>query len=181
MLDSVDYAGVGRAAACFQRVRFCPAQLSDVVTALRETIELAELWVLNEIDPQVLLRRGGYSIGATRQIMFFHPRILARILEADPAALLEAPLKFAVLELPNRTVMVRWIDPSTPFARYGSAVLTTLGIELAATYAALADAAIGSLTSSSVDMTSAARSSSAQWRDVQSKSTARPERRRLTG
>ncbi len=127
----VAYAEFGEAAASFQRSRVSRLPVADVVARLRKAIEAADLWVLHEIDPQMLLRRGGYAIGAGRQILFFHPRLMARVLAADPAALLEAPLKFAVLELPGGAVAVRWIDPAAAFARYGSRALADLGRELA--------------------------------------------------
>jgi uncharacterized protein (DUF302 family) len=128
----VSYAVIGEIADRFQQSRSTSLSLSAVVYRLRAAIETADLWVLHEIDPQALLRRGGYVIGAACQILFFHPRFVARIMAADPAALLEAPLKIALLELPDRTVVVRWFDPKSAFARYGRPELETLGQELAA-------------------------------------------------
>ncbi|MBV9459518.1 MAG: DUF302 domain-containing protein, partial [Bradyrhizobium sp.] len=88
-------------------------------------------WVLHEINPQMLLHRGGYEISPARQILFFHPRLMARLLEADAAALLEAPLKFAVIGFPGGRTQLRWLDPRQAFARYGSTALSELGDELA--------------------------------------------------
>jgi uncharacterized protein (DUF302 family) len=127
----VVYGPTGSAAISFQRSRACPLTVADAAARLREPIEAAGLWVLDEIDPQAPLARGGYAIGATRQILFFHPRLLARVLAADPAALLEAPLKLVALELPDGSVVVRWIDPRAAFARYGDPALAELGQELA--------------------------------------------------
>ncbi len=140
---TVTYADPGEAAASFQRCRVSALPVADVVARLRKAIEAADFWVLHEIDPQMLLRRGGYAIGAARQILFFHPRLMARLLAADPAALLEAPLKFAILELPGGTVMVRWSDPAAAFARYGSRALADLGRELAAACKEIATAGLG--------------------------------------
>lgn len=128
----VAYADIGETADRFQLSRSTSLSLSAVVYRLRAAIEAADLWVLHEIDPQALLRRGGYAIGAAIQILFFHPRFVARMMAADPAALLEAPLKIALLELPDRTVALRWLDPKPAFARYGRPELETLGQELAA-------------------------------------------------
>jgi len=128
---AVAYADFGAAAASFQRSRTCTLSVPDVVARLRSAIEAAAFWVLHEIDPQLLLQRGGCAIGAARQILFFHPRYVVRLLAADPAALLEAPLKFGVLELPDGIVVVRWTDPAAAFARYGSTALADLGRELA--------------------------------------------------
>ena len=131
--NAVTYAAPGSAAASFQRSRMVTAPFTEVVAGLRQGIEAADLWVLHEIDPQALLRRGGYAIGATSQILFFDPRLLARVLAADPTALLEAPLKLAVLELPDGTVLVSWLDPEAAFARYRSPALADIGRELAET------------------------------------------------
>ncbi len=139
----VIYADPGEAANAFQRSRLCKLPVPDIVARLRQAIEAADLWVLHEIDPQVLLRRGGYAIGAARQVLFFHPRFIARMLGADPTALLEAPLKFAALELPEGTVVVRWTDPAAAFARHGSAALAELGRELATACEEIAAAALG--------------------------------------
>src|SRR3954453_5170614 len=62
---------------------------------------------------------------------FFHPRLMSRLLAADSAALLEAPLKFAVIGFPDGQAELRWLDPATAFARYRSPALTELGNELA--------------------------------------------------
>jgi uncharacterized protein (DUF302 family) len=70
---------------------------------------------LHEIDPQSLLKRGGCAITAACQILFFHPHYMALLLQADPAALLEAPLKFAVLELSTGDVIVCWSNPAPAF------------------------------------------------------------------
>jgi uncharacterized protein (DUF302 family) len=129
---SIAYTLPGDAAASFQGVRVATAPFTEVVWRLREAIEAADFWILQEIDPQMLLKRGGYLIAPVRQILFFQPRFMARILEADPAAAVEAPLKIAILELPGGTVQVRWINPAAAFARYGSTVLADLGQELSA-------------------------------------------------
>ncbi len=128
----------------FQRSIICAHPLPDVVARLREAIEAADLWVLHEIDPQALLERGGYAIRPARQILFFHPPLMARLLAADPAALIEAPLKFAVLDLPDGAVSVRWNDPAAAFARYGNAALTTLGQEFASVCEQIAAVSLGS-------------------------------------
>lgn len=113
----------------FQRVRTVQAPFETVVDSLKRAIEQENLWVLHEIDPQALLKRGGFEIKAARQILFFHPRYMARLLAAQPAAALEAPLKFAVLTDAS-DVVVRWYDPVAAFSRYGHPELSRLADEL---------------------------------------------------
>jgi uncharacterized protein (DUF302 family) len=108
---------------------------------LQDAIGGAGLWVLHEIDAQALLRRAGYTIGAVHQILFFHPRFMARLLAADPAALLEVPLKFALIETAGGRAVLRWSDPAIAFARYENSALTDLGLELSAICEEIAAAA----------------------------------------
>lgn len=121
----------GDAVAAFQHARIVTLPFEEVLTRLRQAIEAAGLWVLHEIDPQKVLQRGGYDIGPARQILFFHPDLMVRLLQANPAAVLEAPLKLAVMQQPDRSVAVRWHDPAAAFARYGNPVLTEMGQDLA--------------------------------------------------
>src|SRR5262249_30740197 len=78
--------------------RTCSLPLREVVARLRTTIKTAGFRNLGEIDPQAFLQGVGYAINPARHLLFFHPRYAARLLAADPAAFLEVPLKFAVLE-----------------------------------------------------------------------------------
>ncbi|MER8658161.1 hypothetical protein NKI32_15025 [Mesorhizobium sp. M0761] len=61
----------------------------------------ADIWIIHEVDPQMLLKPGGYIIARTRQILFFQPRYMVHMLGADPAALLEALLKVVVMKDAN--------------------------------------------------------------------------------
>ncbi|TYL86763.1 DUF302 domain-containing protein [Bradyrhizobium cytisi] len=128
---AVAFSEPGSPASSFQHMRVSTQPVEEVVTRLKEKIVAADLWVLHEINPQMLLHRDGYDIGPARQILFFHPRLMWRLLAADSAALLEAPLKFAAIGLPEERTELRWLDPRQAFARYGSPALATLGEELA--------------------------------------------------
>jgi uncharacterized protein (DUF302 family) len=137
----ISYSQPGEAAA-FQNFGTSNAPFEEVIWRLRNAIEAAGFWVLQEINSKMLLERGGYVALPVRQVLFFHPRFMARILEADSAAILEAPLKTAVLELPSGIVEVRWADPAPLFERYGSAPLAELGRELASACTDIADATL---------------------------------------
>ena len=121
----------GEAAAAFQHARIITLPFEEVLTRLRQAIEAAGLWVLHEIDPQKVLQRGGYDVGPARQVLFFHPDLVVRLLQANPAALLEAPLKLAVMQQPDSNIVIRWHDPATAFGRYGNPILTEMGQDLA--------------------------------------------------
>ena len=91
---------------------------SDTVELLRTSIEAQNLMVLNEVDPQKMLRLVGVQTKGMRQIFFFHPRYMKRIFETNKQASIEPPLKFVVMEMPNGKVMVRYIRPSHKFDPY---------------------------------------------------------------
>jgi uncharacterized protein (DUF302 family) len=128
-MSTIEY---GEAIATFQQARITTLPFEEALTRLRQAIEAAGLWVLHEIDPQKVLQRGGHEIEPARQILFFHPDLMVRLLQANPAALLEAPLKLAVMQRSDGTVTIRWHDPAAAFARYGNPVLTEMGQQLAA-------------------------------------------------
>jgi uncharacterized protein (DUF302 family) len=130
-IEPVAFSESGTAAGSFQHARSTTLPVEQVVTRLKQAIVAADLWVLHEINPQMLLHRGGYAIGPARQILFFHPRLMSRLLAADSAALLEAPLKFAVIGFGEGRTELRWPDPRQAFARYSSPALAALGEELA--------------------------------------------------
>lgn len=129
-MKTVPFAAADRASQPFQRSLLVRGTVDDVVAQLRHAIEAQGIWVLHEINPQMLLARGGYAIDAARQILFFHPDLMARLLAADSAALIEAPLKFALTRAGEDQVMIRWSDIATVLARYGHEELVQLGRDL---------------------------------------------------
>lgn len=131
-VDCVACASIGSAAAGFQVHRTTSLTVDAVELRLKAEIQAAGFWVLHQIDTQKLLARDGYRILPARQILFFHPRFMAPIVRADPAAIIEAPLKFAILELPGVETQIRWNSPAISFSRYLNPTLCELGNELAA-------------------------------------------------
>ncbi|NPD70161.1 DUF302 domain-containing protein [Lichenicola cladoniae] len=127
----IHYGQPGGMTGAFQCSKSSDLTFTDIIASLRREVEAAGLRMLHEIDPQKVLQRGGHAIGAARQILFFHPDLMVRLLTADASALLEAPLKLAVIELPDSRITIRWIDPAVAFARYDNQALTILGQELA--------------------------------------------------
>ena len=101
------------------------------LTRLRAAIQAEDLWLIHEIDPQMIVKRGGYDIGPARQLLFFHPRYMVRLLQGNPHALVEVPLKFAILELPGGGVSVGHPKVETLAAYPG---LEVLAAELEALY-----------------------------------------------
>ncbi len=120
------------AAAEFQLEMTSKRAFPEVVDALRQAIDQAGMKVLQEIDPQGALRSIDQVIGGARLLFFFHPQLLARLLSIDYSAIVEAPLKLAVLEMPDGTVSIRAADPAIALGRYGNPALAGFGQELSA-------------------------------------------------
>ncbi|WP_188131261.1 DUF302 domain-containing protein [Mesorhizobium sp. NFR06] len=89
----------------------------ETLQRLRDAITAAELWIIHEIDPQALLEKGGITTIRLRQLLWFHPRYMARLLLTDPGAVPEAPLKFVVSEQ-AAGVTVRALNPVVVFSPY---------------------------------------------------------------
>ena len=100
----------------------------ETLDRLRQAIEGENLMVLHEINPQQMLRMVGVRTGGMRQILFFHPRYMKRIIETNRNAAIEPPLKLVAMEMPDGKVMVRYIDPPYLFGRYDG--LEEIGREL---------------------------------------------------
>ena len=129
---SLNFGASGFEADAFQRSRATQRPFAEVVASLRREIETAGMKVLHEIDPQAALRGIGEEIGGCRLLFFFHPALVARLLRTEWPAMVEAPLKLLVIELPDGTTSVRMADPGAAFARYGNPALAAFGAELAA-------------------------------------------------
>jgi len=91
-------------------------------------IAAADLWVIHVIDPQALVKRADFAMLRARQVLFFHPRFMSKLLAANPEAIVEAPLKFVVVEAPDGRVHVHAPEPREDFARHPG--LADLGREL---------------------------------------------------
>ncbi len=100
----------------------------DTVEYLKAAIEKENLMVVHEINAQQMLRMVGLRTGGMKQILFFHPRYMKQIVEANPNGTIEPPLKIAVMERPDGKVMVRYVNPSYQFGRYEN--LDEIGKEL---------------------------------------------------
>ena len=62
--------------------------------------------------------RAGLAIRPTRQLLFFHPRYMQRLLQADSRALLEVPLKIIVMADASDRVILRGTELRDAFSRY---------------------------------------------------------------
>ena len=89
----------------------------DTVDLLKGAIEEENLMVIHEIDAQRMLRMVEVQVGGMKQIIFFHPRYMKQILEANRNGAIVPPLKIAVMEMKGK-VMVRYQKPGYLFETY---------------------------------------------------------------
>lgn len=120
----------GTAAAEFQLDVTSRRPLPEILASLQEAIDQAGMKVLQEIDPQGALHSIDQTIGGARLLFFFHPKLLARLLEIDFSAIVGAPLKLAVMEMPDGSVSIRAADPAIALGRYGNPALADFGQDL---------------------------------------------------
>ena len=76
-----------------------PLPFDAAVALLEERIGEQELIPLATIDTSGVFARAGLGIPPFRQVMAFHTRFMRPILERDPAAAVEAPLKVVVRQV----------------------------------------------------------------------------------
>jgi len=91
---------------------------ADTVDLLKGTIEEQNLMVIKEIDAQQMLRMVDVKTGGMKQILFFHPRYMKKIIAANRNAGIVPPLKVIVMERPDGKVMVRYVQPVHLFEGY---------------------------------------------------------------
>ncbi len=110
------------------------------LSLLRQAIEAENLMLVQEVDPQKMLRMVGVQVAGMRQVYFFHPRYMKQVLDANRNAGIEPPLKLLVMETQNGQVMIRYEDPSHQFGPYDG--LTAFSAEMAGIF----DRVVGSVT-----------------------------------
>jgi uncharacterized protein (DUF302 family) len=125
-LIHVPYGNPSRPA--HQKVITSRFDFESTLDRLKQAIANHDLWLIHEINPEMLAARGGYAIAPARQLLVFHPRYLERLLVADPAAVPEIPLKLIVMSMPDNKVTVRYNTATVLLGRYPS--LNQLAAEL---------------------------------------------------
>ncbi|MBO9732563.1 MAG: DUF302 domain-containing protein [Chitinophaga sp.] len=99
------------------------AALSQARTAIAENGFL----LLHEINPQAILASQQIEIGPVRQLLFFHPVYMKQLLDRDPTAVIEVPLKL-VLRATDKGTTLSYFNPVAHFEGYEG--LDALGKEL---------------------------------------------------
>jgi uncharacterized protein (DUF302 family) len=104
----------------------------SALARLGELITRQDLILLASIDTTKVLAAAGLDVPPVRQVLTFHPRYMRTILERDPAAAVEAPVKITVAAEPapadRPTTTLRLADPGVTFRPYPG--LADLGVAL---------------------------------------------------
>ena len=87
-MTAVPFAAANRASQTFQRSLLVQGTVDSVAARLSDAIEAEGIWVLHEINPQMLLARGGYAIAAARTLLPRGPQWeIAQIVGGTPGEL----------------------------------------------------------------------------------------------
>ncbi len=130
----------------FQAHRVSTRPHAQIVKALQAAIADAGLKLLYEIDVRAALANAGHRVLGARLMFYFHPDLVQRVLRTDWTAMVEAPLKFLVIEQPDGTTTVRWADPAVSFSRYGHLALAEFGHELSSIADRVVDRSLSALS-----------------------------------
>lgn len=90
----------------------------NTVEILKGAIEDQNLMVITEINAQKMLRMAGKKVNGMKQILYFHPRYMKRVMEANKMATIQIPLKIIVIEKPDKKVVLRYFMPSALLNQY---------------------------------------------------------------
>lgn len=100
----------------------------ETLARVKQGLQAENMLLIHEINTQQIVKTAGIEINGFRQLLFFHPRFMKVILGVNPAGVVEAPLKFAVVEQDDHTVVIRYAHPGDLFSDYAG--LDSLGSDL---------------------------------------------------
>ncbi|HEY9261620.1 DUF302 domain-containing protein [Chitinophaga sp.] len=108
-----------------------------VLSNAREAILHHDFLLLHEINPQAILATRQIITGKIRQLLFFHPVYMKQLLEHDPTAIIEAPLKLVLRATDTGATMLSYHHPARQLQGYTG--LEILGKELQAKMEAIVE------------------------------------------
>jgi len=91
---------------------------SESVDIIKGAIEEQNLMVIHVVDGQKMMRMAGKQTKGMKQIFFFHPKYMAKVLAANKMAGMAIPFKMIVMEKPDGKVVVRYMMASTALKQY---------------------------------------------------------------
>lgn len=120
-----------------------PHPFPVLVERLRAAITANGMLVVAEASASVGAARRGVTIPGDAVVMVFRNDFAVRMLAADQAAGIEAPIRFHVVAAADGTAALRWRTPGAVFAPYlPNPALAALAAELDPIFAGIARAAV---------------------------------------
>lgn len=83
----------------------------ETYTMIKERIKQNGFLLLHEINTQNVVAKQGIIIPKLIQLLFFEPKYVGQIMENDPLAINDIPLKFVIRNLGNGHTEVSFQDP----------------------------------------------------------------------
>ncbi|MAU14483.1 MAG: hypothetical protein CMH46_02965 [Muricauda sp.] len=88
-----------------------PLPFGQVYETLKKRIVAHGFILLHEIDTQAIVAKHGVAIPQLRQLLFFEPKYIAEIMENDPLAINDIPLKLVLQEIDAQTTQLSFKNP----------------------------------------------------------------------
>ncbi|MCF3935414.1 DUF302 domain-containing protein [Acuticoccus sp. M5D2P5] len=118
------------------------ALLSD----LKSAIASEKMGLVTEAGPTEAAAQRGETIPGNRVLGVFRNDFAVTIIRAAPAAMIEAPIRFMIMEEPDGTATLAYKRPSAVFAPYeatGGETLARAASDLDTIFAAITEKAVG--------------------------------------
>ena len=96
-----------------------PVPFGQLYGALKKRIVDHGFLLLHEIDTQAIVAKHGVSIPQLKQLLFFEPKYIAKIMSNDPLAINDIPLKLVLQEIDAQTTQLSFKNPVGSLQDYG--------------------------------------------------------------
>jgi uncharacterized protein (DUF302 family) len=101
------------------------ADVPATTRAIARKLESAGVTIFATIDQQAFARAAGLDMAPLTEILFGNPRAGTALMQADPLAAFDLPLKVLIMQQDNKPTEVLMLKPETFADRYGSAELAS--------------------------------------------------------
>lgn len=112
------------------KTRITPLDVEETVACLKQAIEAQGMRLVSHINGQANAARIGKQVPGDQVLEVFRPDFAIRVWQACKPAGIEIPVRIHVYENAEGMTRVACREPSALFARYESAALNAIGLEL---------------------------------------------------
>jgi uncharacterized protein (DUF302 family) len=120
------------------RVERCTCRYAELIQRLERAIEANSMRLVARASASVGAAERGVTIPGNAVLMVFRNDFAVRMLAANVAAGIEAPIRYYVTENGDGTATLSWRSPSAVFAPFRGADLAALARELDPIFAKIA-------------------------------------------